>query len=152
MNSMTYRKAEIQDIPQIQRVRNSVRENRLSDPSLVTDENVEEFITLRGQGWVCVIGTEITGFAIIDLKEHNVWALFVHPIYEGTGIGKNLLGLMLDWYFEHTSDIVWLGTAPATRAERFYRMQGWKEAGKHGKGEIRFEIDLPAWSQLKALR
>ena len=42
---MIYRKATTDDIPQIQIVRNSVKENQLSDPNLITDELVKKFIT-----------------------------------------------------------------------------------------------------------
>lgn len=45
---------------------------------------------------------------------------------------------MMDWYFGQTPESVWLGTAPKTRAEMFYRKMGWQEIGMHGKGEIKF--------------
>ena len=70
------REAKIDDIKQIQIVRNAVTENTLSNPNLVTDEDCEEFITIRGKGWVCEIDKQIVGFAIVDLKENNIWALF----------------------------------------------------------------------------
>jgi hypothetical protein len=38
------REAQPEDIPQIQIVRNSVKENTLSDPGLVTDKDCEEFL------------------------------------------------------------------------------------------------------------
>lgn len=47
---------------------------------------------------------------------------------------------MLDWYFERTKNKIWLGTAPNTRAEKFYEMQGWKKAGTVNKGEVKFEM------------
>ena len=47
---MTIREAAINDIKQIQRVRNSVTENRLSTPNIVTDTDCEEFIIVRGKG------------------------------------------------------------------------------------------------------
>ena len=43
---MIIREAKIDDIKQIQIVRNSVTENTLSNPNLVTDEDCEEFISL----------------------------------------------------------------------------------------------------------
>lgn len=138
---MIFREAQIADIKQIQVVRNSVKENMLSDPALVPDSDVEYFILNRGKGWVCEIDGGIVGFAIADLKDHNIWALFMHPDYEAKGIGKKLHRRMLDWYFSQTKETIWLGTAPNSRAERFYRMQGWKEVGLHGKGEIKFEMD-----------
>jgi GNAT superfamily N-acetyltransferase len=142
---MIYREAEIKDISQIQIVRNSVKENMLSDPALVPDSDVEDFITRRGKGWVCEIDGIIVGFAIADLQDNNIWALFLHPDHEAKGIGKQLHRLMMSWYFSQTDKTVWLGTAPNSRAEIFYRMQGWKEVGVHGKGEIKFEMDINTW-------
>ena len=72
---MTIREAIVDDIKQIQIVRNSVTENTLSDPNLVTDKDCEEFITLRGKGWVCEIDKQIVGFAIADLKENNIYSV-----------------------------------------------------------------------------
>ena len=137
---MTFREAQPGDIAQIQTVRNLVKENKLSNSALVSDKDVEEFLFMRGKGWVCEIDLLVVGFAIVDLKEHNIWALFVHPDHDTKGIGKKLHGLMMRWYFTQTKETVWLGTAPGTRAEKFYRMQGWKEVGVHGKGEIKFEM------------
>ena len=141
---MIFREAAINDIKQIQVVRNAVKENVLSDPALVTDKDCEEYMTTRGKAWVCEVNKVIVGFAYVDLKENNIWALFVTPEYAEQGIGKTLHSMMLDWYFSVTSENVWLGTSPNTRAETFYRKQGWKEAGMHGK-EIKFEMTAVDW-------
>ena len=142
---MIFREALITDIPQIQIVRNSVRENRLSDPGLVPDKDVEEYIIHRGKGWVCEINNRIVAFAIADLQDDNIWALFLHPDHEGKGIGKRLHDTMLDWYFDQNKNSVWLGTSPGTRAEGFYRKAGWSETGTHGKGEVKFEMTKNEW-------
>ena len=133
---MIFREAAIGDIPQIQIVRNAVKENMLSDPALVTDTDCEMFLTVHGKGWVCEIDNAIVGFSIVDLQRNNVWALFVHPDYEQQGIGKKLHNLMLNWYFDQTTKTLWLGTAPGTRAAEFYKCCGWKEKGKHGDKEV----------------
>ena len=142
---MIFREAKTSDIPQIQIVRHTVEENVLSNPALVTDADCEEFLTVRGKGWVCEIETSIVGFAIADLKEKNIWALFLRPEFEKKGIGRKLHDIMLNWYFSQTKETVWLGTAPNTRAESFYRKCGWKEAGTHGK-EIKFEMRFEDWN------
>lgn len=144
---MILREATLGDIQQIQTVRHAVKENRLSDPALVSDRDCGEFITQRGKGWVCEIDGQVVGFAIADLKEHNIWALFLHPDFEKQGIGRRLHRLMLDWYFTQTQHNVWLSTAPATRAERFYKKAGWTEVGMQGK-EIRFEMSAAEWAGL----
>lgn len=144
---MIFREAHISDIEQIQVVRNAVKENTLSNPALVPDSDVEDYILNRGKGWVCIIDDVVVGFSIADLVDHNIWALFVHPDYEAKGIGKKLHDLMLDWYFNQTNETVWLGTSPNTRAELFYRKQGWKEVGLHGKNEIKFEMKKDDWKK-----
>ncbi|WP_374364580.1 N-acetyltransferase family protein [Cloacibacterium sp.] len=144
---MIIREAKMDDIKWIQIVRNAVTENTLSNPDLVTDEDCEEYITRRGKGWVCEIDQQIVGFAIADLKEHNIWALFLDPKYEKKGIGQLLHKTMLDWYFTQTKEKVWLGTAFNTRAEKFYRKAGWTEVGTHGTKEIKFEMTFKDWTK-----
>ena len=146
---MNIRVAEINDIYQIQVVRNLVKENRLSDPALVPDRDVEDYITRRGKGWICEIDGGVVGFAIADLVDNNIWALFIHPGFERIGIGKKLHDEMLNWYFSQTDKTVWLGTSPKTRAELFYRKAGWKEVGTHGKGEIKFEMTKDEWRSVQ---
>ena len=46
---MIIREANVDDISQIQVVRNAVKENPLSNPNLVTDTDCEEFIMVRGK-------------------------------------------------------------------------------------------------------
>ena len=142
---MKIRETKIDDIPQIQIVRNSVKENTLSNPDLVTDKDCEAFMFERGKGWVCEIDNQIVGFSIVDLKENNIWALFLRPEFEKQGIGRQLHDIMLDWYFSKTKNTVWLGTTPKTRAEYFYRQSSWIEIGTHGKGEIKFEMTYDNW-------
>lgn len=144
---MQLRYARVEDIPLLEIIRNAVTENRLSDPTLISKADYHHFITERGIGWVCETDHELCGFSILDLKEQNVWALFVKPGFEGQGIGRLLHDAMLHYYFQHSRNPIWLGTAPNTRAEGFYRKAGWKEIGVHGKGEIKFEMDYLFWSQ-----
>lgn len=146
---MRIRIARKKDIQQIQLVRNAVNENVLSDPTAVTEKDCEDFICSRGKGWVCEIGDEIVGFSIVDLKENNVWALFIKPEYEKMGIGQQLHDTLLNWYFKQTKRTIWLGTSPNTRAEQFYRKAGWKEVGIHGDGEIKFEMGYSSWGSKK---
>jgi GNAT superfamily N-acetyltransferase len=142
---MIIREAKVEDIAQIQIVRHSVKENILSNPDLVTDEDCVNYITNRGKGWVCEINKEIIGFAIVDLIDHNIWALFLNPNFEKQGIGKKLHDIMLDWYFSKTKIKVWLGTDFNTRAEKFYRSAGWQAVGENGKNEIKFEMTYESW-------
>ena len=144
---MIIREANENDIHQMQLIRNAVKENVLSNPKLITYKDYEEFLLMKGRGWVCEEGNSIKGFSIVDLNNNNIWALFVHPDFEKKSIGKKLHDTMLDWYFSQTNKTIWLSTAPSTRAEKFYRRAGWMETGIYGKGEIKFEMSFADWQK-----
>ena len=145
---INFREAIKTDIPQMQIVRNSVNENKLSNPTLVTDADCEEFLLVKGKGWVCEINNIVVGFAIADLQKNNIWALFVAPAFAEKGIGKKLHSIMMKWYFEQTQKTVWLGTEPNTRAEIFYSKAGWTKVGMHGSNETKFEMNYSDWKSL----
>ncbi|MBS1600992.1 MAG: GNAT family N-acetyltransferase [Bacteroidetes bacterium] len=144
---MIIREAQIKDIDALHKIRIAVRENILPDPSMITTNDYTEFLTKRGKGWLCETNDEVAGFAIVDLVKNNIWALFVAPLHEGKGIGKKLHDAMLDWYFIQTTENIWLGTSPDTRAEKFYRRAGWKAIGKRPNGEIHFEMSAKDWQE-----
>lgn len=146
---MQIREATPNDIPQIQVIRNAVKENRLSDPALVTDKDCYDYIMHRGKGWVCELDGIIVGFAIADLLKKNIWALFVDPVYEGRGIGRQLHNTMMDWYFSQDNATAWLSTAFNTRAERFYEKAGWIRTGNYSEKEVKFELSRNDWQSLK---
>src|SRR4051812_18116985 len=104
---MLLREAKTGDISQMQVVRNAVKENTLSDPALVPDKDVEDYINNRGKGWVCEIDKTIVGFSIVSVSDHNVWALFIQPGYESMGIGQLLHDEMMNWYFDQTAETIW---------------------------------------------
>jgi ribosomal protein S18 acetylase RimI-like enzyme len=142
---MQFREALITDIPQMSVVRLAVKENALSNPGKITEQDYEEHLSKRGKGWVCEENGKVVGFAIGDLEKHNIWALFVQPEYEGQGIGRDLLISLLDWYYGETRETIWLSTAPDTRAADFYRSFGFKETGKLPNGELKFELTADDW-------
>lgn len=156
---MIFREAQIADIEQMMIVRLSVKENTLSNPTLVTYEDMVEYMTIRGKSWVCEISNTTVGFSMGDLKDNSVWALFIQPEMEGKGIGKKLQVLMLDWYFSKTEKNIWLETAANTRAEKFYKETGWKETERNNRQpsnpsfppfiEIKLELSKRYWELLK---
>lgn len=134
------RLASTADIPAMHQIRMSVRENILSNPSSISQDDYHEMLTQRGQGWVCEVGGQIIGFTVVDAIEQNVWALFVQPEYEGQGVGKVLHDTMLEWYFGTGATVIWLSTDPGTRAERFYQRAGWRFIEILPDGEARYEM------------
>jgi GNAT superfamily N-acetyltransferase len=124
------------DIPRLFEIRNSVGENRLSDPSVVTEADAARFIE-SGALWVWQEADGlITGFSAGDARDGTIWALFVAPGHEGKGIGRALLKTACDALRAAGHQTAMLTTAPGTRAERHYRADGWSDAGHNDKGEL----------------
>lgn len=147
---MKIRRAVIGDIDAMHRVRTSVRENRLADPGRVRPEDYRAMLEEHGRGWVAEVEGRIAGFAIADRTRANVWALFVDPLREGEGIGRSLHEVMLDWLFSTDVERAWLGTEPGTRAERFYRANGWEQTAGGENGELRFEQTRERWESRRS--
>ena len=139
------REATEKDIDQIQLIRRAVKENILPDPEIVSNEDCRIYITQRGKGWVAESNDVILGFAIADLEDNNIWALFIHPDHEKQGIGKQLHDTMLSWYFDTGKSWVWLSTDPGTRAEGFYNSHNWTRTEELPNGEIKFKMTAEAW-------
>ena len=137
---MNLREATRDDISAMHAVRLSVKENVLSDPSIVKESDYLDYIDVYGKAWVCESGGELIGFAIVDIRRHEVWALFISPAFEGKGAGKQLHDMMLQWYFDRTEHPLILSTEPGSRASLFYRMKGWKQVGIKTNGEIVFQM------------
>ncbi|RYY40002.1 MAG: GNAT family N-acetyltransferase [Chitinophagaceae bacterium] len=140
-----YRVATHADIDAMQVVRRAVKENALSHPDRISNEDYLPYLQEQGSGWVALHNNRVVGFAIADRIEGSIWALFVLPEYEGNGIGKELHRMMMNGYFAHSDKTVWLTTAFDTRAEEFYRRQGWRDAGMHNAIERKFELSKQEW-------
>ena len=135
--------ARATDIPAIQRVRASVKENRLVS-TVVTDEDVRTAIEETGRGWVVEADGEVVAFAIGNARNGNIWALFVHPEHEGRGYGRQLHDTMVAWLWGAGLQCLWLTTEPGTRAQRFYDAAGWQLTGTTADGELRYELQRPS--------
>jgi GNAT superfamily N-acetyltransferase len=138
---MGIRRAVQNDVRRIMEIRHSVRENRLSDPSLVTSADCAAFID-RSEIWVWTESGTVQGFAAGDTRDGWIWALFVAPEHESRGIGRSLLPLACDTLRHAGYSVAKLSTTGGTRAERFYRTNGWSAVGSNQKGEIVFEKRL----------
>lgn len=132
------RQARFDDIAGIQRVRRSVRENRLIS-TRISDEDVHRAIAETGRGWVVLAGDEVVAFAVGNATNGNIWALFVDPDHEGRGHGRALHDTMVDWLWSQGLERLWLTTEPGTRAQTFYERAGWQLVGPTESGEVLFE-------------
>lgn len=124
--TLEFRRATAADISAMSAIRLAVRENVLSNPGRITRQMYEDYLELRGRGWVCERAGAVIGFSYAASEDNSIWALFVEPGHEGRGAGKRLLRLATDWLFAQGAPAVTLSTAAGTRADRFYLTQGWQ--------------------------
>lgn len=144
MGALTLRDARAADVAAMHRIRLAVRENRLSSPARVTEDDYHARL-LRGDGaWVAERAGEIVGYAMLDVPSRSVWALFVAPHAEGQGVGRALQSRLLDAALAAWPRVS-LSTSPGTRAESFYVASGWSPAGELPNGERVFEYARDAW-------
>ena len=141
MTALTFRRGVEADVPTLLRIRHSVRENRLSNPALVTPAMCVDYLDKLGRAWVAELDGEIIGFSYAARADGSIWALFVDPAREGLGAGKQLLRLASDWLFELGFEELKLGTEANTRADRFYAAQGWT------RGEMKDAVEV--WYRLR---
>jgi GNAT superfamily N-acetyltransferase len=128
------------DISELKRIRQSVRENVLN-PARVSDRHYGWFVR-NGPVWVWEDDGDLRGFSAGDPRDGSVWALFVHPIWEGRGIGTALLARACASLFAAGHLTATLHTEPFTRAADFYRHRGWTEGGLNSAGEVLFSRSL----------
>jgi len=142
-SSRMIRKATTADRPRISEIRNAVRENKLSPGSVSTVANTARWIYDNGTFWVWEEEGAVQGFAVADTRDGTIFGLFVHPDHEGRGIARALLPLACSDLKRAGFTFATLNTGPGTRAERFYRADGWTDTGRRdADGEIIFEKAL----------
>ncbi len=128
-------------------IRRAVRENAISDARLaalgIDADAVAAKIRSTHAAFCAEIDGVVAGFSMADRTDGSIWALFVHPDFEGRGLGRELIRLAVDalWAAGHARAV--LTTDPDTRAEAFYRRRGWRAVGANDLGEVRFELEAP---------
>ena len=131
------RRATLADNARIHAIRMGVHENVLSDPGLVTPEEVDWYRE-HAIFLVAEEAGEVVAFTCANHQTGLVWALFVDPAHEGRGHGQALLDAALAGLVAAGHAQAWLTTGSDTRAERFYCRHGWRDMGRGQDGSIIF--------------
>lgn len=143
------RPASPEDVAEIFDVRCSVKENHMSREELtamdITPDTVRDMIT--GGDFivpVALMGERIAGFAMAQISEGYVFALFIRPEMEGNGIGRALMRVVESGFAKHGVTQAWLctGSEPGIRAPGFYRHLGWRDSGVMEDGQLKFSKTL----------
>jgi GNAT superfamily N-acetyltransferase len=143
-SNLSFRRATSADIDDMSRIRLAVRENALSNPARITRQMYEDYLELRGRGWVALRDGDIIGFAYGASEDGSIWALFVDPRQEGQGAARGLMKLVVDWLFALGHERLHLGTQANSRADRFYAAQGWTRGAMIDDCEVGYTLARPS--------
>ena len=94
-----------------------------------------DFLNGRMKIWECTVDSLAVGHCAGDSATGEVISIGVIPGYQGQGIGRRLLSLVVDWLRAQGADRIWLA-APADRSLRahgFYRALGWRPSGERNE-------------------
>jgi GNAT superfamily N-acetyltransferase len=134
MTELRLRPATRFDLSRIHEVRRGTAENPLTDPTLVTDAEIEWCVD-QAISLVSEDEAGVQGFTHVNHQTGYVWALFVIDEAQGRGHGAapTRRGALLSKAGHRQA---FLATSAGTKAERFYRSRGWQPLGTNMRGEI----------------
>lgn len=140
------RQAHTADIDAIFHIRTSVRENALTLAELaalgIVPASIQAAIEAAPCAWVAECDGRVVGFAMVDLDDACLFAVFVLPPYEGLGIGGQLVQASEAALFQRHPRI-WLETDAASKAAAVYQHLGWQVVAHVGDGDVRLEKQRP---------
>jgi GNAT superfamily N-acetyltransferase len=123
------------DLPRIYEVRHGTAENKLTNPDLVTEEDVLWYLD-HSIFLVSEDETNIQGFTCVNHETGYVWALFVIDGAQGRGHGTALLDAAMARLRDAGHRQAYLHTGKGTKAEGFYGAKGWRRMGENTNDEV----------------
>lgn len=152
MQTLQYRKTESKDVDAQFDVRSKTRENpisiaRLAEMGVTPASMVEGLESGELCGWVCLCNSSVVGFCTGYIATGEVLVLAVLPAFEGQGIGKQLLGRVVEDLQQGGASLIWLSadSDSAIRAHGFYRQLGWVPSGEvlgNGDEVLEFQASI----------
>jgi ribosomal protein S18 acetylase RimI-like enzyme len=94
--------------------------------------------------WECMDDSRVVGHCSGDKTTGEVLSLTVRAGYQGRGIGRKLLSLVVSWLRAEDAQRIWLvaPSNPSSRAFGFYRALGWRATGEMREGDSEV-LELP---------
>jgi GNAT superfamily N-acetyltransferase len=125
---LIYRESEPLDIERLFKIRAATRDNailreRLAELGITPESTIKSFASPLYKCFVCADGSTVVGYCAGNAASGEVQVLAVLPEYEGIGIGKRLLSLIVGWLRTFNPPRIWLGASPRSelRSHGFYR-------------------------------
>ena len=122
---------------------NAVSEERLRELGITAASWASDIQSGQLQGIVALSKDEVIGYCFGNSNSGEVVVLAVLPAFEGQGVGRQLLLLVVELLHAHGHTKLFLGCSsdPAVRSYGFYRYLDWRSAGTidaHGDEVLEF--------------
>ena len=110
---------------------NAVSEERLRALGITAESWANDIQSEELRGFVAQAGDEMAGYCFGNARSGEVVVLAVRPTYEGQGVGRRLLALVIQELRErgHTKLFLGCSSDPRVRSYGFYRHLGWRATG-----------------------
>ena len=138
--SITFHAANAEDTPAFIALRGKTRQNavsqeRLAEVGITADTWAAMMRSGSLPGYVCQCGGQLAGYCFGERDTGEIIVLALLPEFEGLGIGKTLLELVMTELRAHGHQRLFLGCSddPASRSYGFYRYLGWTSTGETDK-------------------
>lgn len=132
----TYRRARPPDARECIRIRGLTRENaisamRLASLGITVESWANDIRSEALPGFICTADKEIVGYCFGSSTTGEVIVLALLGPFEGQGIGRRLLALIVNHLHALGHKRLFLGCSsdPSVRSYGFYRHLGWKGTG-----------------------
>ena len=146
--NLEFRETRLADIRSLSNVPAAADENSSSRALLLrlgirlppTDADL---LSERLKLWECADDSVVVGHCAGDCATGEILSLSVRSGYEGRGIGRRLLCLIVAWLRASGAQRIWLvaPSDPTLRAFGFYRALGWRPSGEQlGEGNEVLEL------------
>ena len=136
MAHLQYRAAVASDIAACVALRGMTRENavsvaRLASLGITVESWSKDVESGHLPGHLCVDGDRLAGYCFGDRRSGEIVVVALLPAYEGRGIGKAVLSLVVKELRSAGFQRLYLGCSsnPSHRSHGFYRHLGWSSTG-----------------------
>lgn len=110
---------------------NAVSQERLRTLGITAATWADDIRSGELEGFVAQSGQELAGYCFGCPSSGEIVVLALRPAYEGQGLGRQLLALVVEQLFLRGHKRLFLGCSsdPAVRSYGFYRHLGWRSTG-----------------------
>lgn len=138
------RLATLADIDTLFAIRTAVVQNHLSHEQMadlgITPQALADSVREAPCVWLAEVEGRPAAFSMVNFADGEVFAMFVLPVYEGRGLGRQLMAVAETALFEHHQTLYLITDGrDEIRANGFYQRLGWTKVGRVEGDDVRYE-------------